>query len=314
MRLVTFESAPGGDRLGVLIGDKVADLALAGEACKQDTGVDIPALPADMMSFLNEGEAALNAADKVKEWCRAQLEKTGKINAASGDPVSFDVKNIRLLAPVPRPPKILCLALNYQAHAADAGIADLPEKPHVFVKPGIHSVVGPDDNVFKVPESQNFIFEGELAVVIGRRCHRVPAAKAYDVITGYTIVNDMSARDLGKTNRPGMVDWFRVKAFDSSLPMGPCLTTKGEIEDPHNLRLVVRVNGQTAQDASTNEMFHKIPEVIEFISHYITLDPGDIIATGTPGGSKGALNIGDKVEVEIEKIGTLTSTVVERAA
>ncbi len=314
MRLVTFESAPGDDRLGVLIGDKVADLALAGEACKQDTGADMPALPADMMSFLNEGEAALNAAGKVQEWCRTQLEKTGKINAAPGGPVSFDVKNIRLLAPVPRPPKILCLALNYQAHAADAGIADLPEKPHVFVKPGIHSVVGPDDNVFKVPESQNFIFEGELAVVIGQRCHRVPAARAYDVIIGYTIVNDMSARDLGKTNRAGMVDWFRVKAFDSSLPMGPCLTTKSEIEDPHNLRLVVRVNGQTAQDASTNEMFHKIPQVIEFISHYITLDPGDIIATGTPGGSKGALNIGDKVEVEIEKIGTLTNTVVERAA
>ena len=312
MKLVTYEPAPGGDRLGILVADKVVDLALAREVCQKDTHADIPVLPSDMMSFLNAGETAISAATMVKEWCQAQLEKTGKINAPSGDPISYDVKKVRLRAPVPRPPKILCLALNYQAHAAEAGIPDLPEKPHVFIKPGIHSVVGPDDKVFKVPESENFIFEGELAVVIGQRCHRVPADKAYDVIVGYTIVNDMSARDLGKTNRPGMVDWFRVKAFDSSLPMGPCLTTKDEIEDPHNLRLVVRVNGQTAQDASTNEMFHKIPEVIEFISHYITLDPGDIIATGTPGGSKGALKVGDKVEVEIEKIGALTSTIAER--
>jgi 2-keto-4-pentenoate hydratase/2-oxohepta-3-ene-1,7-dioic acid hydratase in catechol pathway len=96
--------------------------------------------------------------------------------------------------------------------------------------------------------------------------------------------------------------------------MGPCLTTRDEIEDPHNLRLIVRVNGQVAQDASTNEMFHKIPEVIEFITHHITLDPGDIIATGTPGGSKGALNSGDRVEVDIEKIGVLASVIAERTA
>jgi 2-keto-4-pentenoate hydratase/2-oxohepta-3-ene-1,7-dioic acid hydratase in catechol pathway len=312
MKLVTYEPAPGCDRLGVLISDKVVDLALARDACEEDTRTDIPVLPSDMMSFLNEGDTAVSAASKVNEWCRNQLEKTGKVSSTSGDQISYDVKKIRLRAPVPRPSKILCLALNYQAHAAEAGIPDLPEKPHVFIKPGIHPVVGPDDQVFKVPESQNFIFEGELAVVIGKCCRHVPADKAYDVITGYTIVNDMSARDLGKTIRPGMVDWFRVKAFDSSLPMGPCLTTKDEIEDPHNLRLVVRVNGQTAQDASTSEMFHKIPQVIEFITHYITLDQGDIIATGTPGGSKGALKVGDKVEVEIEKIGALTSTVAER--
>jgi acylpyruvate hydrolase len=312
MRLVTYEPAPGCDRLGVLISDKVVDLALARDACEKDTRTDIPVLPSDMMSFLNEGDTAIRAANTVAEWCQRQLEKIGKVSATSGDPISYDLKKIRLRAPVPRPSKILCLALNYQAHAAEGGNPDLPEKPHVFIKPGIHPVVGPDDKVFKVPESENFIFEGELAVVIGKCCRHVPADKAYDVITGYTIVNDMSARDLGKTIRPGMVDWFRVKAFDSSLPMGPCLTTKDEIEDPHNLSLVVRVNGQTAQDASTSEMFHKIPQVIEFITHYITLDPGDIIATGTPGGSKGALKVGDKVEVMIEKIGTLTSTVVER--
>ncbi|MDP6043598.1 MAG: fumarylacetoacetate hydrolase family protein [Dehalococcoidales bacterium] len=312
MRLVTYEPTPSRDRLGVLISDKVVDLALARDACEKDTRTDIPILPSDMMSFLNEGDTAIRAAGTVAEWCQRQLKKIGKVSMTSSTLLSHDLKKIQLRAPVPRPSKILCLALNYQAHAAEGGNPDLPEKPYVFIKPGIHPVVGPGDKVFKVPESDNFIFEGELAVVIGKCCHHVPADKAYDVITGYTIVNDMSARDLGKTIRPGMVDWFRVKAFDSSLPMGPCLTTKDEIEDPHNLRLVVRVNGQTTQDAFTSEMFHKIPQVIEFITHYITLDPGDIIATGTPGGSKDALKVGDKVEVEIEKIGALASVIAER--
>ncbi|MAG14738.1 MAG: hypothetical protein CL874_02500 [Dehalococcoidales bacterium] len=312
MRLVTYEPTPSRDRLGVLISDKVIDLALARDACEKDTRTDIPILPSNMMSFLNEGDTAIRAADTVTEWCQRQLKKIGKVSMTSSTLISHDLKKIRLRAPVPRPSKILCLALNYQAHAAEGGNPDLPEKPYVFIKPGIHPVVGPGDKVFKVPESENFIFEGELAVVIGKYCRHVPADKAYDVIIGYTIVNDMSARDLGKTIRPGMVDWFRVKAFDSSLPMGPCLTTKDEIEDPHNLSLVVRVNGQTTQDAFTSEMFHKIPQVIEFITHYITLDPGDIIATGTPGGSKDALKVGDKVEVEIEKIGALASVIAER--
>lgn len=309
MRLVNYEPAPGCDRLGVLIADKVVDLTLARDACVKDTHADMPALPSDMMAFLNAGDAAISAANMVAEWCQCQLEKAGKVSATSGDTISYDLKKIRLRAPVPQPPKILCLALNYQAHASEGGNPDLPQKPYIFIKPGVRPVVGPNDKVIKVPESENFIFEGELAVVIGKCCRHVPADSAYDVIAGYTIVNDMSARDLGKTIRPGMFDWFQVKAFDSSLPMGPCLTTKDEIEDPHKLGLIVRVNGQTAQDASTSEMFHKIPEVIEFITHYITLDPGDIIATGTPGGSKGALKVGDKVEVEIEKIGVLASTV-----
>jgi acylpyruvate hydrolase len=309
MRLVTFEPAPGCDRLGVLIADNVVDLALAGGAYEKETGKKMSSLPPDMMAFLNGGDSAIKAAGAVAEWCQQQMEKTGQVKTAADDVISYDAKKVRVRAPVPRPPKILCLALNYQAHASEGGNPDLPQKPYIFIKPGFRPVVGPNDKVIKVPESENFIFEGELAVVIGKCCRHVPAEKAYDVIAGYTIVNDMSARDLGKTIRPGMFDWFQVKAFDSSCPMGPCLTTKDEVEDPHNLKLIVRVNGQTAQDASTSEMFHKIPETIEFITHYITLDPGDIIATGTPGGSKGALKVGDKVEVEIEKIGTLLSIV-----
>jgi 2-keto-4-pentenoate hydratase/2-oxohepta-3-ene-1,7-dioic acid hydratase in catechol pathway len=192
MRLVTYEPAPGCDRLGILIADKVIDLALARDAYAKDDNADTPALPSDMMSFLNEGYAAISAANTVSEWCQRQLEKTGQVKTDSSDTISYDLKEVRLRAPVPRPPKILCLALNYQAHAAEGGHPDLPEKPYVFIKPGVRPVVGPNDKVIKFPESENFIFEGELAVVIGKCCRDVPKDKAYDVIAGYTVVSRLS--------------------------------------------------------------------------------------------------------------------------
>jgi len=303
MRLVTFEPAPGCERLGLWIGEKVVDLSLAGETCQRT-------LPSDMMTFLEHGESAISAAREVTKQIEDLLTRTGKVTDILGRVISYNLAETRLRAPVPRPPKILCLALNYKAHATEANFV-VPEKPYVFIKPGFRPVVGTNDKVFRPPTSQYFTFEGELAVVIGQRCRGVKKEKAYDVVAGYTAVNDMSARDLGKTNI-NQFDWFRVKAFDSSLPMGPCLTLKDEIEDPHNLQLVVRVNGQITQEASTGDMIFSIPELIEFISDFITLDPGDIIATGTPGGSKGALNAGDQVDVEIEKIGTLSSIVAER--
>ena len=310
MKLVTFEPAPGCERLGIWFGKHVLDLALARDAFVKNAKREIDELPADMMVFLEQGDRSLSAAKEVAQWAEELLEKSGKVVGVSGDVISYKSDQVRLRAPVQRPPKILCLALNYVAHA-DEGSYVVPEKPYVFIKPGFRPVVGPDDKVFRVPQSQNFTFEGELAVVIGRRCRCVPRDEAYKVIAGYTAVNDMSARDLGKT-KVNQFDWFQVKAFDSSLPMGPCLVLKDEIDDPHDLRLTVRVNGKIAQDASTGEMVFKIPEIIEFISDLITLDPGDIIATGTPGGSKGALKAGDKVAVEITKIGVLENIIAER--
>jgi 2-keto-4-pentenoate hydratase/2-oxohepta-3-ene-1,7-dioic acid hydratase in catechol pathway len=285
------------------MGEKIIDLSLAGEACQRT-------LPSDMMTFLEHGESALSAAGEVSKRIQDLIAKTGKVTDLLGRVISYNFHEVRLRAPVLKPPKILCLALNYVAHATEGNFV-VPEKPYIFIKPGFRPVIGTNDSVFRHPESKNFTYEGELAVVIGQRCSRVPRDKAYGVVAGYTAVNDMSARDLGKTN-VNQFDWFRVKAFDSSLPMGPCLTLKDEIEDPHNLKLTVRVNGKTSQEASTGEMVFKIPEIIEFISDYITLDPGDIIATGTPGGSKGALNAGDQVEVEISHIGILRSIVADR--
>jgi 2-keto-4-pentenoate hydratase/2-oxohepta-3-ene-1,7-dioic acid hydratase in catechol pathway len=262
------------------------------------------------MVFLNQGESAAQAANEVANWARGQLEKTERITLASGQAITYDPGAVRLRAPVPRPPKILCLALNYIAHAEERS-RPLPQKPYVFVKPGFGPVAGPSDPVYRPPASQGLVFEGELGVVIGQRCRFVPKEKAYQVVAGYTVVNDMSARDLGKTNVPTLFDWFRVKAFDSSLPMGPCLVTKDEIRDPHNLEIKVRVNGNVVQEANTGEMIFKIPETIEFLSDFITLEPGDIIATGTPGGSNDPLKTGDQVDVEISGIGVIRNVVAE---
>jgi acylpyruvate hydrolase len=310
MKLVTFEPAPGCERLGLWIGERIVDLALAREACLGRIDVESPVLPSGMMAFLEQGKSAIRAAGEVAKVVEDLLAKKGKVVDLSGNVISYNLDQVRLRAPVPKPPKILCLALNYKAHASDVNVV-VPEKPYVFIKPGFRPVVGPNDKVFRPPESKGFTFEGELAVVMGQQCRSVSRDKAYEVVAGYTAVNDMSARDLGKTNVNNF-DWFRVKAFDTSLPMGPCLTLKDEIENPHDLQLRVRVNGKTAQEASTGEMVFKIPELIEFISDYVTLDPGDIIATGTPGGSKGALAAGDQVEVEISKIGILRSVIADR--
>jgi len=313
MRLVTFEPSPGCQRLGILIGDHVVDAALASAAYAPAAKAGAPTLPDDMMEFLNQGDTAVKMAERVARWAGAKLSKRGgKVVGLDGRTVSYRLKDVRLFAPVPRPPKILCLALNYKAHAEEGNV-NLPEKPYVFIKPGFAPVVGTGDPVVRPPQSQNFVFEGELAAVIGKRCKLVSKEKAYDVIVGYTNINDMSARDLGKVPTiPGLFDWFAAKAFDTSLPMGPSLVLKDEIPDPNSLRLQVRVNGKTVQDETTQRMLFKLPETIEYISGLITLEPGDIICTGTPGGSKGALKAGDVVEVEIGDMGVLSNPIADR--
>jgi acylpyruvate hydrolase len=311
MRLVSYQPAPGCARLGFLLGPKVIDLALAAEACRVEKEPDLSDMPQNMMPFLELGAIAVEAARRVSTWVIEKFKTSDHIESRSGEVISYDLDRVKILAPVPRPPKILCAALNYRAHAEEAK-AVIPEYPLFFIKPGFLPVVGPKDKVYRHPSSRNLVFEGELAVVIGKRCHRVLKEEAFDVVVGYTVVNDMSCRDLGKTNIPSLFDWFRVKAFDTSLPMGPCLTTKDEIDDPHKLHLTVHVNGTLVQDGSTEEMVYRVPDLIEFITDYITLHPGDIVATGTPGGSKGALNPGDVVDVEIEKIGILSNIIADR--
>jgi 2-keto-4-pentenoate hydratase/2-oxohepta-3-ene-1,7-dioic acid hydratase in catechol pathway len=208
------------------------------------------------------------------------------------------LSQVRLLAPC-TPTKILCVGRNYAAHAQELG-NEVPTQPLLFFKPP-SSVIGPEEEIV-LPTSSLVHYEAELAVVIGKRCRNVPAAKAMDVILGYTCLNDISDREAQKWEK----NWVRAKGFDTSAPIGPMIVTKDEIDGPFHVML--RVNGKTKQDGSTHDFIFPIPVLIEEISTYMTLEPGDVIATGTPAGV-GPLSAGDVVEVEIDGIGILRNPV-----
>ena len=205
---------------------------------------------------------------------------------------------VRLLAPC-QPTKILAVGLNYRTHAAEAGM-DVPSEPLVFSKPP-SSVIGPLEPIVYPTLSQHVDYEGELAVVIGQRARNVLPEKAPDFILGYTCANDVTARDLQKRDN----QWTRAKGFDTFSPLGPCIVTD---LDPAHLAIRSRVNGEIRQDGSTADMISGVAELIAYISQVMTLEPGDVILTGTPAGV-GPLQPGDVVEVEIEGIGILRNPV-----
>jgi 2-keto-4-pentenoate hydratase/2-oxohepta-3-ene-1,7-dioic acid hydratase in catechol pathway len=214
----------------------------------------------------------------------------------------FALDDVRLLAPVIPRSKVVGIGRNYADHAAELG-NEVPDEPLVFLKPNT-SVVGPYDPIVYPHQSSDVQFEGELAVVIGRICRDVPADKAADVIYGYTVANDVSARDLQK--RDGQ--WARAKGFDSFCPLGPWIETD---LDPSDRTLTTTLNGEVRQQASTALMVHDVPSLIAYVTSFMTLLPGDVIATGTPAGV-GAMQPGDDVAVTIDGIGTLTNKVVSR--
>ncbi|MEU8382007.1 fumarylacetoacetate hydrolase family protein [Streptosporangium sp. NPDC048865] len=217
---------------------------------------------------------------------------------------------VALLSPLAAPQKIVCIGLNYADHIRETGL-DTPERVLSFVKTA-HTLAGPYEDVV-VPEgaTAQLDWEAELAVVIGVAARDVGAAEAMDHVFGYTVVNDVSARDAQFADG----QWFRGKNFDGFCPIGPWITTPGEVADPHALAISARVNGATVQDSSTGEMIFKIPEIVSYLSRYMTLNPGDVVATGTPYGvGMGRtpqlwLGDGDVVEVEVEGLGTLRNTV-----
>jgi len=210
----------------------------------------------------------------------------------------FSLEKVRLLAPC-TPTKIICLGRNYAAHAQELG-NPLPERPLLFFKPP-SAVIGPEEEIV-LPESSRVDYEAELAIVVDRRCRNVKAKDAMEVIRGYACMNDVSDREAQGWEK----NWVRAKGFDTSAPLGPAVVTKDEIEAPFHVML--RLNGEIKQDGSTSDLVFSIPEIIEEITAYMTLEPGDVIATGTPAGV-GPLSPGDTVEVEIDGIGTLTNFV-----
>ncbi len=210
--------------------------------------------------------------------------------------------DVRLLAPVIPRSKVVGVGRNYAAHAEELG-NEVPAEPLVFLKPNT-SVVGPFDPIVYPSQSSDVHFEGELAVVIGRICRDVPADKSGDVVYGYTIANDVTARDL--QSKDGQ--WARAKGFDSFCPLGPWIET--EI-DPSDLMITTELNGEVKQQAPTSLMLNDVSAVIAYVTSFMTLLPGDVIVTGTPAGV-GPMKPGDDVSVTVEGIGTLTNKVVSR--
>lgn len=211
----------------------------------------------------------------------------------------YPLKHVVLLTPVV-PSKIVMIGLNYRDHAAELGLA-IPDEPVMSLKPTT-TLSGPDDPIVCPPISTRVQHEAELGVVIKRRCHDVPAARARQCILGYTCLNDVTARDLQEKDGGGT----RAKAFDTFCPIGPCIATD---VDPNALTLEAYVNGELRQSSNTKEMIFSIEDIVASVSHVMTLLPGDVIATGTPGGI-GPLQAGDRVEVRIESIGSLMNPVV----
>jgi len=214
---------------------------------------------------------------------------------------------ITLLAPVTRPSKIVALGRNYAAHAREVG-NEVPDEPILFAK-APSSIVGPGADIVYPPGVLRLDPEIELGVVIGRTAKLVPEVQAMDYVAGYTIVNDVTARDMQRSDIEKKKPWFRSKSFDTFCPMGPYLTLTDEIADPHDLELTLRVNGQVRQSANTGLCLFKIPQLIAYISRHMTLEPGDVIATGTPEGIA-PLEKGDVLECAVSGLGTLTNQVV----
>ncbi|HVK43532.1 MAG TPA: fumarylacetoacetate hydrolase family protein [Micropruina sp.] len=234
------------------------------------------------------------------------------IAAISGDPLAGPVNytgervaldDVRLVAPVIPRSKVVAIGKNYAAHAAEFNSA-VPDEPLTFLKPNT-SVIGPGEPIMYPPETDNLHFEGELAVVIGRICRRVPRERAADVIFGYTVANDVSARDLQARDK----QWTRAKGYDTFCPLGPWIVTHLSLDEAGDLPLRTALNGETKQNSSTALLVRGIPELIEFVTSYMTLLPGDVILTGTPEGV-GPMKPGDSVSVTIEGVGTLTNPVV----
>jgi 2-keto-4-pentenoate hydratase/2-oxohepta-3-ene-1,7-dioic acid hydratase in catechol pathway len=300
MRFATFSpGSEGRPRLGLMRGDHMVDVTAA-------AGTDGPDAPATLHALIQAGPDA---------WQRA-----ARTAAVAGDRHTHPLSSIRWHAPIPRPAKnVFCLGANYLAHAKESAQArgremKIPTVPVIFTKAST-AVSGPFDEVaVDRAATQQVDWEVELGVVIGRSGRNIAKADALSHVFGYTVINDLSARDLQQQH----LQWFKGKSLDGFCPMGPMIVTADEFGDPQNKRLQLRVNGTTKQDGSTANMIFQVDAIIEWLSKGLTLEAGDVIATGTPEGvgmgrtPQEFLQSGDVVETEVEGIGVLRNKIVDR--
>ena len=282
MKLATFTHC-GSTRIGVVEDDEVVDLAEAA-----------PDLPCEMTALFEAPPGALDRARRAAAETRTRIP----------------LDDVHLEAPIRRPPKILAVGLNYADHVAESGLK-APGHPSIFNKQST-SVTGPYDPVHLPRASQALDYEGELGLVIGKRCRHVPRDRAAEVVAGYLVVNDVSVRDW-QFHTPTMT---MGKSFDTHCPTGPWIVTADEVGDPHCLGLRTWVDGELRQDSNTKELIFDCFAIIEYLSTAFTLEPGDLISTGTPAGVGIAMKpprllvAGDVVRIEVERIGQIENPVI----
>lgn len=309
LRLYTINFL-GADWLATKKDDSFINLQLAYKAwllesgaCESERTAQVLAralIPNDMVELIELGAQGLAACTEAAAYAAASPGVTDWRLPASS--VTVD-------APVKSPKKLLCIGLNYREHARETGAA-IPVEP-VFFNKFANSITGPDGVIELTPMTNKLDYEIELGVVIGRRARNVTVASSEKYIYGYTVVNDVSARDLQHSDG----QWVKGKALDTYAPMGPCLVTRDEVEHPDRLNLVLSVNGEVRQQSNTEEMIFSIGELIAYLSSLMTLEPGDVIATGTPSGIGSRYNPprflghGDVVRAEIECIGVIENRV-----
>lgn len=291
MRLLTYER-DGVARVGLLIDGRIVDARDADAS-----------LPNEMLSFIEQGAPALERARRV-------IESMSDRAALEGASIALDSAHV--LAPIPRPARnIVCVGLNYAEHAGESNITTgIPEHPVYFTKPP-STVIGPGATVpLHAHVSRRVDWEVELVAVIGTRGRDIPEERALDYVFGYTVGNDVTARDLQARHQ----QWYKGKGLDGFCPLGPWIVTADEITDPQDVRLSLRVNGDTKQDAHTSDMVFGVAKLIAVWSLGMTLEPGDLLMTGTPAGVGFArkppeyLGPGDVMEAEIDRIGVLRNT------
>jgi 2-keto-4-pentenoate hydratase/2-oxohepta-3-ene-1,7-dioic acid hydratase in catechol pathway len=311
VRLVTFRRGRGEPKPGALwqehvldLGGLAKDLAVQRGTVRRGRG----AFPRTVLEIVQGGDAIRALTREAWEHGRGLVGQRAAEELAQGR-LAYPLKRVRLLAPIPAPARnIFCLGRNYADHAAERGAA-APEHPVYFTKPAT-AVVGPGDDVVHHAVTKELDYEVELAVVIGAGGRDIARADALKHVFGYTVINDVTARDLQKRHQ----QWFKGKSLDTFCPMGPVLVTADELPDPQALAISLRVNGQLRQSSHTSKMIFPVAQCIEVLSQAMTLLPGDIIATGTPEGVGAAsgnfLKAGDRIEAEVEHIGILSSKVV----
>jgi 2-keto-4-pentenoate hydratase/2-oxohepta-3-ene-1,7-dioic acid hydratase in catechol pathway len=259
-------------------------------------------VPETVEGFAAAGESSLQTAESLLK----------KADGRDFEEITAPLSDVTLLAPLLAPPKIICLGLNYRDHAAETA-ATIPKEPIIFMKPRT-AIIGPNEKIVKPSFVNELDYEGELAVVIGKKAKNVSASEAKNCVFGYTVFNDVSAREI----QFGDKQWTRGKSFDTFAPIGPCITTKAQLPDTSNLRIRTWVNGELRQNGTTKNMVFSVEQIIHHLSRVMTLEPCDIIATGTPAGVGMAmtppkwLKHGDTIRIQIECIGILENVIDEK--